>query len=297
MATAMDLNDAHKAQLTRFVQFFKGKRDRSLADREAEKEDFKSDRLPDDGVIFSKAEAEALLEAYHAQVTGQMREDLEKSTNLSAVYVSQLFAQAENVGMDMHLDDISMIEDQSRLGQISLLALEGAPPLVPKPRAALPSLAAPGAATVDPAIFRQLQEMEEANRQMTERYQLMQAEVATLMKERTMLFTENEEVKAQLGGLLQRMHETGANEGALAQQIEQQLGDANARLQAKMQECDNMRFDLNQRLNESTQFRELKALLKKKSDQNKMLRQHMAAHGIAEPQVDEGHVELTADDD
>eukprot|EP00928_Gymnodinium_smaydae_P052924 TRINITY_DN37045_c0_g1_i1.p2 TRINITY_DN37045_c0_g1~~TRINITY_DN37045_c0_g1_i1.p2 ORF type:complete len:316 (-),score=103.69 TRINITY_DN37045_c0_g1_i1:240-1124(-) len=294
----MDLNDAHKAQLTRFVQFFKGKRDRTLIDREAEKEDFKSDRMPDDGQIFTKPEAESLLETYHQQMMGQHREDLEKTTNLAAVYVSQLFAQAENVGMDMYLDDISMIEDQSRLGQVSLLAaLQDAPPLVPKPRAALPSLAAGGAANVDPAVFRQLQEMEEANRQMTERYQLMQAEVATLLKERTALSAENEEVKVQLNALLQRMHQTNENEGAIASQIEHQLAETNARLQAQKQECDNMRYDLNQRLNESSQFRELKALLKKKSDQNKMLRQHMAAHGIPEPQVDEGHIELTADDD
>lgn len=278
----MELNDIHKAQISRFTSFFKGKRDRVLGDRESEKNNFISDRLVDESAIYNHSDVRLLIEAYHAEVMSCLRDELEKTANLSAVFVAQFCGQAEASGMCLQVEDISVIEDHNLIGQIGGLAAVNAPPLAPKQRTQLAAVSGTGSA--DPAILQELQDIKEENRIMKDRNMQLQTEISAALRERSMLSSQLDVAKMQA---------TGGTDTAL---YERQLADARAQHDQKHYELENLKMELSNRLAESTQFRELKAIVRKKTSENKDLKQRMAAAGLAPPDDGEG-IELTADDD
>lgn len=282
MASANDLNDIHRNQLTRYALFFKGKRDKMMSDRTADLEDFKTDRLSDSSTIFNASDVEGLLDFFFQQMQGHVREDLEQTTNLAGVYVSQLLAQAEQYGLAMQVDDISVIEDQHRLGSMSALtALSGVPPPVAKK----PTLTTLGSGLVpDVQAVQQLQELKAENDQLMARYQQMQIDNAALLKERS-------ELQQAMDQLVAEAHSVSQSGG----QYEQTIHNMKVMCDSKQHEIDQLRQEVNQRLAESVQFVQLKDLLKKKSAQLKELKQVCIQYGIPLPS-EEGGFELAAED-
>lgn len=302
MAAVMDLNEVHRAQLARLSQFFKGKRDRCTSDRFSEKEEFKSDRLSDPGAIFNSTDVEGMIDSYYDAIMGHMREELETTANISAVYVSQLLLQAEQMGAALQVDDISVVEDQSRLGQVSALAaLQGAPPPVPKPRAALASINQSGQS--DPAVLQEMQDLRASNQTLTDRFQQMQSEMASLLQERSTLTAELDKVKESFQHMVARMNQAPVDEetSARVHEMDAALQHSQASLNEKSVEAERLRRDMTQRLGDSSQFQDLKGLLRRKTDEVKSLKAILEQHGLAPPppppQEDGGCIELTADDD
>lgn len=264
-----ELSDVSKASISRFVSFFKGKRERLLADRLSEMHEFKADRLLDDHAIFNKSDVEDLVDTYHAQLVGCLRESLEDFINLSAVYSAQVFLQAEQSGIQLDIADVSAIEDQHRVDEIKTMVSRGMAPggSAPLKRAsALPAIGAvpsspsgvsPVGPTSDPQMVAKLRELEYENAQMLERYQLMQSQVSQLLQERSVL--------------VQQLEQVGAG-AAIAQSV------------------------MEQRLGDSSQFKELKVIVKKKSFEVKQLRQCLINAGLPLP-YDEGGLEVQPDDD
>jgi len=294
----MELSDAHKAQVSRYFAFFKGRRDRSLMDREHEKEDFKNDRLSDDGHVFNNYDAISLIEQYHAQIVAPLREELHATSNLSAVYLSQLMAQADQQGLVLEADILS-VEDQNKMNAIAMLENSG---MVPLPRTATRgglAPVAPAGYNNDPTVLQQLSDAQDDSRQMRDRYQQMQTEVSELLKERSTLSEELEKVKTNFKQMRSRMQETNteATSAGNIAEIERSLDDTKVMLDSKQAECDRMRNDMDKRLGDSKQFTDLKALLKKKADENKALKRRMQEYGIPPMEGQEGCVELQADSD
>lgn len=286
MTDIHSLNDLHKSQLSRYQQFFKGKRDKNLQDIETGFGDFCSDRLSDASAIFQAADVIGTVQAYKDMQATEVREALEQTVNLSSIFIVQLMGQAQAHGIALHVDDISIVEDQSRLQQIS--QLHSLPPPVAKSRAALPTL---GSSTqADPAALAQIQELQEANRQMQERYQAMQAEVTSLYQERSTWQAQLDQAK-QLVDHLKLSAPT-----ADTTHIEQSLANTKAHLDGKSVELEQLRNEMNQRLGDSTQFRDLKAIVKKKTEEIKNLKSIMIQYGIQPPDA-EGGIDLVADDD
>lgn len=292
----MELNDVHKVQLSRFTTFFKGKRDRVLSDREMEKNDFISDRMADEAAIFNYNDVRLLLDTYHNQVMTCLRDELEKTVSLSAVFAAQLLGQAEQSGLTLQVEDISVIEDQNRLGQIGALSSINAPPLQPKPRNTL--AAVDGSGTADPAVLQELQDLREESRMMKDRNMHLQTEMSTVLKDRSVLTAELDQVKANLREHVTRMHQGGGGGGGDVQAAEyqRQLQESRGLLEQKHVELENLKREFNQRLGDSSQFRELKGIVKKKTAENKELKQRMAAAGLGVPDDGQG-IELEADSD
>jgi hypothetical protein len=293
--TVMDLNDVHKGAVQRYSLFFKGKRERMLADRNTDKEEFKSDRI-DTTAVYSGADVEELLEQYHATMMGTLRQELEQLLDFSAVYVSQVFSQVQQYGMTLEGIDVSLIEDQNRVAALRALDGGSAPPLDRNPSHKLAPVGTQG--TVDLALHSQVQELQESNRVMEERYQRMQVEAQSLLQERSTLRGELEKVKENFAMLRQQMHASGLDSASSShvQEIENSLGETRGLLDAKNAEVAKMSHELQQRLGDSSQFRELKAIVKKKSEEVKMLRRAMVASGL-EPPAMAGGIDLVADDD
>lgn len=308
MASVNDLNEVHRAQLARLGQFFKGKRDRCLADRLGEKEDFKTDRLLDSSAIFNITDVQGMIDEHYDIMVGHVREELENTANVSCVYITQLLAQAEQFGAALQVDDISVVEDQSRLGQVSALsALAGAPPPVPKPRAALPTIDQSGAGQTDLAALQAMQDLKAENAQLTSRYQQMQTEIASLLSERSTLTSELDKVKESFQHMVARMNETAgsadAETAARLNEMSASLDVSQAALNEKSAEAEHLRREMTQRLGDSSQFQDLKGLLRKKTDENKALKALLAQHGLDAPAPpppppgEGGCIELVADDD
>lgn len=293
-----DLSGEHQNQIARYIHFFKGKRDRILADRGMEKDEFMSDRVSDESAIFNHSDVEDLLNQFHATMVGALREDLAQVLDLSAVYVSQLLAQAQLHGLSLDTVDISMVEDQSRLGAIKAIGGGALPPPAPA-RASLPQLQpmAPSA-TPDLAMVQEVQDLKDENRKLTERFQKMQGETSGLLQERSTLSAQLQNVQANFDMFRQQVNSAGLDSGSSAnvQQIEASLSSTKILLDAKNAECARLNQEVSQRLGDSSQFKELKTIVKKKSDEVKVLRRAMAAHGLPVPSI-EGGVDLAPDDD
>lgn len=251
----MELNPNNKAQVSRYVAFFKGKRERALVDRDTEKQEFVMDRLADDEAIFNKTDVEDMIEAYHAVMVGSTRETLEEFINLSAVHFAQGLAIAESAGLAMEGSDVASIDQLGPSTLAGMVSAGHAPMGAAPARAAgpLPSL------PVDAVSPQKVQELEEANRQMRERYQAMQVQVSQLLQERSVMQADLERAAA---------------------------GAAVAPPPAA---------PVAERFSDSQQFKELKNILKKKTDEVKNLRQFVVASGLELPNTS-GGIELTADD-
>jgi leucine zipper transcription factor-like protein 1 len=293
----MDLSEGHKNQLARYVHFFKGKRERLLTDRNTDKNEFISDRVDSDQVYNGK-DVEELIEQYHAQLMGSIRQEMVQIIDFTAVYASQLMATAQQYGMSLEGVDISLVEDQSRVA--ALHAIDGnisgslAPLAAQRPQlAAIQPIGGP-----DLATQQKLQDLQEENRQMLARYQKMQSESATFLQERSTLAAELEKVKSNFDVFRQQVNASGLDSSSSANvnAIEASLFETKTLLDAKQSEVARMNQEMQGRLGDSSQFKELKAIVKKKSDEVKMLRRAMQEAGMAIPAV-QGGIELTADDD
>mmetsp|Transcript_22964 Transcript_22964/g.46515 ORF Transcript_22964/g.46515 Transcript_22964/m.46515 type:complete len:283 (-) Transcript_22964:152-1000(-) len=282
----MDLNDIHRAQISRFSTFCKGKRDGALAGVECQKNDFMTDRLSDDGAIFNCMDVRALLEAYHAQVMACLRDELEKTVNLSSVFAAQLLAQAQATGITLQVEDISVIEDQNRVAQISSLPAMSAPPLAPKPRNTLTAL--DGGGVSDPAALQEVQDLKEENRMMKDRNMQLQTEMSAVLRERSVLTCELEQARAQTA--------TGGGVDATVAEYSRMFTETKAALDQKSYELEAAKREFSQQLSQSSQFMELKSIVRKKTAENKDLKHRMMAAGVALPDDGQG-VELQADDD
>jgi hypothetical protein len=292
----MDLNDVHKAQISRLTSFFKGKRDQCIAHQDGEKEDFKSDHNSDEGRIFNKAEMDQMLDYYHHQVMARVKEDLENAAKQAAVYQSLFLGQAEQYQITLQVDDVSVIEDRSRLDQINAIAaVTGAPPPVAQPRQQLAPIGAGVNAPPDPRVLAELQQAQEEKAQMEQRYLTMQTEMSQLLKDRSQLSAELDAIKGQFAQLVEQIPET--QHSANTAQIQALLNQTEGTLDQKSAECEAMRNELNSRLADSSQFTHLKAIVKKKGEKIKYLEAYLAQHGIALPQQEGGCVELQADSD
>lgn len=295
-ANPMDLNEVHKAQLSRLELFFKGKREKNISDKDVDRDDFKSDHNSDDARLFNKGEMDQMIDYYHYQAMAKVKEDLEHTAKLAGAYAALFMGQAEGYGMTLQVDDISVIEDRGRLDQISSLAsITGAPPPLPRPRQTLAAIGTE--AVADPRVLQELQDIRAEKAQMEERYVTMQSETANLLRERSQLSSELDQVKAQFHQMMYAMQTNPENVSASAHEVERLLNETKGTLDMKNSECENMRRELTERLGDSSQFRELKGIVKKKSDEIKNLRAVLTQYGIQPPAPAGDCIELQADSD
>merc|ERR1711879_299084 len=136
-----------------------------------------------------------------------------------------------------------------------------------------------------------MEDLREENRQLKDQNLKLETEVAKTKKERAALATELEQVKANFKQHLQNKHTDsggggGGGEGGAA--LERALAQVKAELEEKQKECDAQKKDLEMRLGDSRQFKDLKALVKKKSDEVRELREQLAKLGGGKQEANSG---------
>jgi leucine zipper transcription factor-like protein 1 len=119
------------------------------------------------------------------------------------------------------------------------------------------------------ANAQELRDLKQENRQMLDRYQQMQKQVSDLLKERSMLTDELEGVKATFLGLKEQMQMGDAN---AANTMEIALVNARTQLDQRNAELEVLSNDLNKRVGDSSQFKEMRSIIAKKNQQIKEMR-------------------------
>jgi len=129
---------------------------------------------------------------------------------------------------------------------------------------------------------------------MSERYQGMQNQVTSLLQERSTLSVELENVKGNFTELRTRMAQSGADAGSqqAAAEMEMKFYQTKDALDRQTNQNEEMRRQQEGRLGDSTQFKQLKTIIKDKNGQIKELRAHLRQLGYQPPGD-----ELAADSD
>jgi len=281
----MELNAAHKAQASKFVAFFRGKRERILADKEAGRDEFKSDRLADDEKVYNKSDVEALLDAYASQVIGAFGEELETLATNAADFCTQLLNEAEQKEVTLDGADISLVDDPSRAAKVLALAAGGG--LGPAP-GAKKTLGAIEGTVSDPTALAAVQEAKEEVRQRDDTIMSLQTQMTGIKEERSRIQGELEVVKANF----KKLRTSGGGGGDSGANLALQSA-----LEAKTKELEDVQKDMQKKLAESSQFKDLKSMMQKKSDEVKELRRAMQQAGLPLPGDKDEGIELEADSD
>lgn len=115
------LNNYHQDQVTQFMQFYKGKRQLAAETIESDFSDTISDRVIED--LLAKADVEEIIESLCDVVKSHVHEELNRTTNMNALLLSQLFKQAEV--QDLVLEcDFSGIEDRAALEKVEKMVFD-----------------------------------------------------------------------------------------------------------------------------------------------------------------------------
>jgi len=229
--------------------------------------DVKNDRGGE--AIYNQEDVLNILDEYGSMSKDLVRSELELVANMGAVYCSDLLAQGQQQGLQL-CGDIGAVEEETKLEAVaSLMDWAGEDevslPVRKTMLASLSSNAGGGSGGADAEALR------DECRTLGERNQLLQRQTAELLRERSSLASELADLKSQFNSVKAELSNEGKNSAAV-QEMEAQLTGTRQMLDSKNAEVERIKEDLNKRLIDSNQFRDMKAILAKKNQQIKELR-------------------------
>jgi leucine zipper transcription factor-like protein 1 len=199
------------------------------------------------------------------QVAFRLREQLEAETLRSAAHLATILGFAQAAGVELEAD-VNTVEDSSRCNAVAnVAAMIGQPRPAPAASRLQPMEAVVGGG----ASAQELRELKQENRQMLDRYQQMQKQVSDLLKERSMLTDELEGVKATFLGLKGQLQ---MGQAEATESMEIALSNARIQLDQRTNELEVLSNDLNKRVGDSSQFKEMRSIIAKKNQQIKEMR-------------------------
>jgi len=308
------MNADHDRQLVDYLRFLRRKRDNAIAEVAAEFKEVQESRLFDDS--YSADDVMSILDGLLAMVRSGMKRDLQTTAFSSVLLLKQVFEQAERSDDGWTLatnlpatEDIALLDAVEQWDQSVHGSSGSAPPLLAK--AAVESRAPPSRSlrpvgqAQDPRLVADLQGARDDNASLQERFQRMQVQTSTILREKSALQAqveamqaaagmsdEAEALRAQVDELQLQLQDAlnanaaQADQGTGTDSLMRELHeaqDANAQLTADL---DRANAELDARLERSTQFVNLRQMLKKKNDMVSQLRNTLADHGIRVDDVD-----------
>jgi len=270
------LGENHRSQVSRFVSFFKGKRDRFSTLLHERRDDTKGDRLNDD--IYPHVDVEQHMDVLAEALHELGKDELQKTAQISAAYVVELMAQAEQNGVELGVD-ISIVEDESKLQGVTDLSLAtGAKAPVLKKQV----LSAIGQETSDVNTLQQVGDLREENRILQERNVGMQKQLNQLFSERQQAWDELDTVKIDFltykRDIDERLQAANIGHAGYAGQLSSELNEAHSQLQVKKDEIQLLQSDMTRHINDTTQFKDLKNIVAKKNGIIKDLRGRLSKY-------------------
>jgi len=307
------LNPDHDRQLVEYLRFLRRKRDTAIAEVAAEFKEVNESRLFEES--YSADEVANILEGLLTMVRQAMKRDLQSTMFSSVLLLKQAFEQAEsNNGLTLTTnlaatEDIGLLEAVEQWDRSVHGSSGSAPPLSARAsvvRASPSRTLRPVGMTQDPRLIADLQGARDDNASLQERFQRMQVQTQQILREKSELQAqveamssgssdETEALRAQVEQLQAELQAAYDREAAAPPPEQPGTGhdtllrelhdaqDAAAQLQASL---DQAQAELDSRLERSTQFVNLKQMLRKKSDVVRHLRETLEQHGIRVDDVD-----------
>eukprot|EP01006_Ploeotia_vitrea_P037973 TRINITY_DN66191_c4_g7_i1.p1 TRINITY_DN66191_c4_g7~~TRINITY_DN66191_c4_g7_i1.p1 ORF type:complete len:289 (+),score=148.78 TRINITY_DN66191_c4_g7_i1:61-927(+) len=267
------LSEVHKAQLASFVKFFEQQRQRHVAALSDVAADAKELRVLEE--MYTRDEVGEVLDGVVADVKANLEEDLERFTHQSVLYLQQVFLQAEGHGVTLKVDTATL-DDQRLLAGVK--EMEG--PSSTNKLMALPkvekkaSKLAPLTGTVDVKLLKQVKDLQQANERLQNRFDKLQTQCQKAMKENTSLrqqVAEKEKTAASANANLEQFKSTTA--ASAEQQIQELQNQLKSEREAHDREVEVLKDQLQEKVNASKQFQELKKMVQKKNALIKQLRE------------------------
>lgn len=282
------LNEAHKTAVRDFLTLFRHKLEKQTKEVDIAFRDCKDMRLLED--TYTLEDVSVIFDGLRDIVRSTLRAQLEKYSHQNALYLRQLFLQAEGQSATLK-GDLALLDDEKLLESIKKIDHEA--PKTGIPEGGLPSakkLAAISGA-VDIKLVTKVKELEESNarlqtrfEKLTEQLRASQAEAATLRESGTTTSASLADAKRDLENL------RGSNTSAqlaeiesLRKQLSERDGETKEALAKAKQELKEAQDRLTARVNDAPQFKELMKMVQEKNAQIRELRAHCTANSLPLP--------------
>lgn len=269
----MDLHEIHQAQISRYFQLLKAKRNQHVQECEDIIAEIHETRCQED--VYNSGDMMGLVDACSATVVTHVNEEYERVVGGTAVLIASLLAGAESCGLEVDCD-ISAVQDEAQLQRIQ--KNDGSRKLLSK-KSTLPQLAP--VYSNNPDVVREMQALKEENQQWADKLARVQAQVEEVIQERERLALELDSAVMNLESLktTQLQGYVHPEQDAYLQEVEGRLSMEQATLIQKSAEVEEMRTKKESMfVQESAQFKELKKVIAKKNMQIKELRQKLARY-------------------
>ncbi|KAH3763020.1 leucine zipper transcription [Pelomyxa schiedti] len=274
----------HQRQLDDYLRFSISKRNAALRDVEIAFRAAKDARL-NPGNVYSCEEVSDIIDSISPVVKGDIQKELLHTTHTTALVLCQLFAQAEDIFLDLHIDTAQLENEYllREMEQFEEAFSTGEKRLKPLSRA-----------ITMPALQHVKGEKEKAD----DRFRRLQIQCTTILKEKTAYGEEIERLKAEKMLLAkQYSSSSGKSTAAITDEIssrhlmsqtelatmkektaklEQELEETRQQLHLESQKVSRAERELLKKVQTTTPFVNMKKMLKQKNDQLKALRDIIA---------------------
>jgi leucine zipper transcription factor-like protein 1 len=272
------LTSSHKSQLSEYLKFFRAKNEEQLKELALLFDETKEMRLLEE--MYSQDDVIHILESLRNLMRTNLSEEFQKFGHQSALFLQQIFLQAEGHGVSLQLDTHTL-DDQIKLAGIEKLDLESRSGRLEEPTNKAKLAAISGAADVK--LVTKVKELEESNKsvlirleKVREQAQKAEKEIIELKDENAELARENSELKRDMKLMKDGNQFTVQEEiEKLREMINQLKNEMELKDKSYQEELKRSELSLLAKVNQSTQFQELKKLLLTRNQQLKELREQL----------------------
>eukprot|EP01041_Mallomonas_annulata_P000069 gene69-81_t len=257
-----NLDEDNDEQIRKFIRFFRQKKDGILRSISSEIDEAKQDRLNED--MFTKEDMTDFSEYISSLVRTQLSQELSDTINMNALIVSKLLENAQSKGVHIDLD-IGSAENQALLQAVEKMNLDSIPKRGARRMDALPSMKDEAKATRD-----EMDRLQTTNQNLQERFNAIQADASKLVKENTTL-------KNEVDSLNRRLEAQGES-SSKAKAESKSDREATQRIIKLEEEVKRAKEEGAKRLSETTQFTQMRSLMKTQNDKIKSLRRKLARY-------------------
>jgi len=258
-------------------------------------EEQKDMRLLDD--VYPVDDVSRMFDEVRALVRSQLNEELERFSQQNALYLRQLFLQAEGNGVSLSVD-LSNLDDAVLLAGMEKLDVKSStarlPSDLPPTTLRATTLKPVEGANVDARLVMQIKELQEANRSLLAKFDKLQSQCQSAEKEASALREKQAETQSALDAARKDLTNLqSSNHSAqqleierLRSELESLRAESSSRVDGLKSELKELNETLTSKVNNAPQYQQLKKLMNTKNEQLKeararikQLEEHLGKNG------------------
>lgn len=291
---ASQLSAHHQEQTASFLRFAAYKREQHVGEIDAAFEETVDTRLLAEE--YSESDVREILDSLASVLKADLGKELENASHTNVLVLNQLFKQAEGMGLSFSVDT-SQLEDHSLISEMKRFeddaeerrAAEAKMTVRDRPGLATLAKASDGAGHLD--LVRRNNELEDEVRQWKARFESLKQQSLGMAQAHSALGSEREALSSQFEAMsmeqqqamleMQRQQEElgAAQAGAgAALTLQQQLEGTREDLRTTQEELEMYRAQVNDKVDQSKQYKQLQQLMKTKNAQLKEARVRLARY-------------------